>query len=318
MSMPTLPVPSGWRQALSQTEWGEDDRLDAELMCEVKYHDSHEAFERLLPRLRRAIEGPLRRLLPRHELEDGLAEVVSRIFIKRRLYDETRGLVRWWAGGISRHYGLDWRRRHAARRVSSIGHGRGAVALIAAKGPDPAAQVEQADWAAFVNGKLAEVFASMPTYVGVAWEMRLQGVAFREIARLLGVRSIGTVASALFRARAKVRALPGGLAGVEPELREVAGADVRARLSEVRDCLEALAEGKVAGDGAALQSVRLAGLIDAVGKLAPLRGRLPRRLFTQLWTHADELRERFGDHGFDNHAYRQTRAHAQRVRRAIG
>ncbi len=189
-------IAAGERKAI----WTETDRIDAGLMFRVKGHDDHVAFAELLPRISRAIDGPLRRILPEAEFDDAWAEVALRVWHRREKYHEERGTVRAWVSAISRNHALDWKRRHAGRRhmdIDRVAH------ALADDGSDPAGAIEQADWASYVRGICNEVLSDFPPDIRESFELRLGGVHYATIAARSG-RPIGTVATALARVRAKV------------------------------------------------------------------------------------------------------------------
>lgn len=321
------------------TERSTEDQRDSELMQQAACDDP-EAFALLLPRLRKTITCTLRLFLPLFEQEDGLADVESRIWLKRKQFDDRRGTVRCWTRAIARRYGLDYLRRQKLP-FTTIGPESDPADC---KQSDPADIIEQAEWADIFHRLCAFALASMPPYAAVAWRLRLEGKTLKEIALTLGGKSNSSIAGSLSRTSRKIHNLLQStdfvgthgdhLMAIDPATiadqlaalmrkqddlhRQATDQDLKDLLTTVGDRLEALLLEKTNGNRKAEQSVRLAELMDTVCKLAPFKDRLPNRLFTRLWTHADELRKRFLEHGFDNYAFTQTTTLARRVRQAIG
>jgi RNA polymerase sigma factor (sigma-70 family) len=184
-------------------EWTEDDRIDADLMRCVRDRDDHGAFATLLPRVAKAIDGPLLRYLPVSEIDDGRATVHFRIWEKRHRYHEDRGTVRAWiGGGISMHYSLDWLRKRArAPRPSSDRDAH----FVADRRPDPAEVVSDTEQAAHLVRLLGDVLSTFPPVVRLGFRMRLAGTDYSAIAAAIG-RPVGTVASDVYRVRKKLLA----------------------------------------------------------------------------------------------------------------
>lgn len=180
----------------------DEDRINDRLMCLVRDDDDHAAFADLLPRIGRAIDGPLFRYLPAAEIEDGRAEVRGRIWIKRRLYKEDRGTVRLWAGSISRNYGRDWLRknRKVPRPMGDLG-----IHAVADRHPEPVAEVADAEQVARIARTFDDVMAAFPPFAQTSFRMRLSGSDYATIAAATN-RPIGTVASAVHRVRQKLLA----------------------------------------------------------------------------------------------------------------
>jgi RNA polymerase sigma factor (sigma-70 family) len=165
--------------------------------------DDDGAFPLLLARLSDTVERPLRWLLPPAEFEDGCAEVWFRIWTRRRQYREERGTVRAWTAGIAWNYTRDWRRRQARARFVNLDK---VGPALADESPDPAVTTEQADAAAELCRRVAEALATFPPDVVAIFRLRLQGLDYATIAARVN-RPAGTVASAVFRLRAKLLTL---------------------------------------------------------------------------------------------------------------
>jgi RNA polymerase sigma-70 factor (ECF subfamily) len=199
--MPVSDV-SGGIQPHPPAGWTEADLRDFVLMSQVQQEASHDAFAELTPRLGTTIDGPLR-ILPAGETEDGRAEVHLRIWARRMQYREDRGTVRAWVSGVSRHYALDWLRKHSKAHLP-LADLEGLA--VADPHPGPAAAAEEADWAAHARHLCRRVLVLEPAHVQTSFELRMRGVSYAQIAAVVG-RPIGTVASAVHRVRKKLLAL---------------------------------------------------------------------------------------------------------------
>jgi RNA polymerase sigma factor (sigma-70 family) len=283
------------------------------LMLRVRDHDDHAAFTELLPRLIDLIDRTLRRSLPPGEIDDGRSEVTFRLWSRRKQYREDRGTVRAWTGVIARHVSVDWHRRNAARRAEAIDPG-----TVADRRPDPAAMAEQSDWLAHVGRRCREALDDLPSHVQAGFELRSQGLGYAEVARRVG-RPVGTVASAVHRVRARLRAVveeqradgsSGGKAMTNRDNTDLKSVvrDVRNledRLARVEQVASGLADSPPARMGRLLNRLRemiddpaqwqrdadWADVEDAIdNELAPVKERLPKGLFTKVVLRLRESR----------------------------
>jgi RNA polymerase sigma-70 factor (ECF subfamily) len=277
------------------------------MVC-VQQRDDHTAFETLLPLLSRAINAALRRAVRPTEMEDARSEVLLRIWKCRRRYDG-RTPPQAWAFAIARNYARDLLRR--ARRapvLTSLHRPDGSTTPLAdTRHQTPATAAQINDEARHVRALVGQAAASAPAYVRDAFEMRLHGVAYDDIAAAFGM-STGGVASALHRLRLRVRSILNGYpaslpsrsptklnngstsstalseltqrqgslekrcADLETTVRRLTGATLADDLAVIRAALERVAAGLVGTVGAAELTVRT---LEFEEVLLPLKAKWP-------------------------------------------
>lgn len=297
--------------------WTDIDNVDESLLRRVRDDDCHDAFAELLPRLERAIDQPLVRYLPPTEIDDGRSEVALRIWMRRKQYRKDRGTPRMWVRGISRFYAWDWLRKdaRAPRVFLDLDN-----LLVTDDHPCPARAVEEAEWASRLECRYREALAGFPPHARTSFELRLQGDSYASIALATG-RPIGTIASEVFRVRARLLTLIQDID--RPRLqregnamsKESPIATVRNDISEIQDRLTALEqEVRLPADTPEARAMRLhvrlrlliadptqrqsdtdwaevEDLVHSDDGLRPVTQQLPRGLFTKVSARLQESRE---------------------------
>ena len=207
-------------------------RTDEEAMWQVKTHDDHHEFSRLVKRW----EEPIRRLCTRmtgdpHRAEDLRQETFLRLFERRKAYQMT-GRFSTYLWRIALNLCYDELRRQERRlafvRDPAPGEAAGEAPDCAADGPGPdarAAQQEEGELVRQALGRLPEIYRTVVVL------RHYEDMKLAKIAEILEIPE-GTVNSRMAEALARLSRM------LEPKLAPRAetrsqGSEVRGQRSEV-------------------------------------------------------------------------------------